>query len=276
MKIGRYTTDHKIVINCTGTNYLNLDQLQAFQGKIKKLSNKNREKLAKSILKNGFIAPFFVWEKREEAFQTYHLLDGHQRLNTLNWMKNNGWEIPELPVVLIVAENEDDAKVKLLHITSQYGEFNLDELTDFIDSLNFDFEDSFRFVNKELNIDKLLNEEEKKSKYTDLIKAPIYEITGEKPKISTLYNNEKSEKYIKLIKEKNFNNQIEVFLIESAKRLIEFDYKKIAEFYSHSNKDVQDIMEKLALVIIDYDKAYENGYIEISNKLKEQRELENE
>ena len=43
-------------------------------------------------------------------------------------------------------------------------------------------------------------------------------------------------------------------------RHIVFDYGQIAEFYVHQEKEVQELMEAFALVIIDFDKAIENGY----------------
>lgn len=46
----------------------------------------------------------------------------------------------------------------------------------------------------------------------------------------------------------------------AALRHIVFDYGQIAEFYAHQDKEVQELMEASALVIIDFDKAIENGY----------------
>ena len=58
------------------------------------------------------------------------------------------------------------------------------------------------------------------------------------------------------------------FLISCAQRHLVFNYKNIADYYAHSNKEVQELMEKSALVIIDFDKAIENGYIELSEGIK--------
>ena len=45
-------------------------------------------------------------------------------------------------------------------------------------------------------------------------------------------------------------------------------HQSIADFYAHSNKEVQDLMEESALVIIDFDKAIENGYVKLSKELE--------
>jgi hypothetical protein len=93
-----------------------------------------------SILEKGFIAPIFVWDDAGE----YRLLDGHQRLKTLLWMREKGWDIPMLPVDIIEADDEQDAKKKLLAITSQYGEFTTDGYAEFITDI--EVEDSIRLV----------------------------------------------------------------------------------------------------------------------------------
>ena len=52
------------------------------------------------------------------------------------------------------------------------------------------------------------------------------------------------------------------------KKLV-FNYQNIADFYAHSNKEVQELMEQSALIIIDFNKAIENGYIKLTKEVKE-------
>ena len=70
----------------------------------------------------------------------YRLLDGHQRLKTLLWMREKGWDIPMLPVDIIEADTEKDAKEKLLLIASQYGDFTTDGYKEFAEGLDLDTE----------------------------------------------------------------------------------------------------------------------------------------
>lgn len=105
---------------------------------------------------------------------------------------------------------------------------------------------------------------EKTSKYTRKISLPIYEITGEKPTIAEMLNTEKADKLIAEIKKHKFDKELESFLISCATRLYEFNYSNIAEYYAHQNKEVQEVMEKLALVLIDLNAAIENGYVELN------------
>lgn len=125
-----------IQIKCKGADTLPIDRILEFQNDLKTLSKDNEKKLRNSILKFGFIAPFFVWDDQGE----WKLLDGHQRLKTLLKMREEGYDIPLLPVDYIEADSEEDAKRKLLHITSQYGEFSPEGFENF--TLDLDgFED---------------------------------------------------------------------------------------------------------------------------------------
>ncbi len=113
----------EITIACKAADTLPLSKLTIIQGSLKKLSNVNAKKLENSILKYGFSAPIFVWESGIKK-PKYNVLDGTQRLTVLNTLKKNGYKIPQLPVVFIQAKNKKEAMGKLLHITSQYGDFN--------------------------------------------------------------------------------------------------------------------------------------------------------
>jgi hypothetical protein len=135
--------EHPIIIQCKSHTTLPIDRLLEFQGNLKRLTQKNREKLIGSICERGFIAPIFVWDDSGD----YRLLDGHQRLKTLLWMREHGWDIPMLPVDIIEADDEQDAKKKLLAITSQYGEFDLDGFIEFTSDIEVD--DCIRLVDGE-------------------------------------------------------------------------------------------------------------------------------
>lgn len=164
----------------------------------------------------------------------------------------------ELVVVKRTDLSTGDEKRKQLAVmdnsTSDSSEFDLELLqTDFqINALN-DW-------GIELNIDN----QEVDTKYSRKIDLPIYEIKGEKPKISELFNTSKADKFIQEIENSNIDNELKKLLKTTATRLYEFNYSKIAEFYAHQNKEVQELMEKQALVLIDLNKAVENGYVELN------------
>ena len=103
--------------------------------------------------------------------------------------------------------------------------------------------------------------------YTRKIVAPTYEPKNEKPKAHELFNTDKVEELIDKIKPLRLSNMEQAFLIYGAYRHTVFDYSKIADFYAHSSKEVQELMEDSALVIIDFDKAIEKGYVKLTKDI---------
>ena len=55
----------------------------------------------------------------------------------------------------------------------------------------------------------------------------------------------------------------------AATRHIVFNYAKIADYYAHAGEEMQNLMEKSALVLIDIDDAIANGYIQLSKDIDE-------
>ena len=59
------------------------------------------------------------------------------------------------------------------------------------------------------------------------------------------------------------------FLKLAATRHIEFNYRNAANYYSQSGKETQEHMENSALVIIDYNKAIEHGFVELTETIND-------
>jgi len=108
------------------------------------LSETNYNKLKKEILELGFSEPLSVWRQGENNF----LLNGHQRVRTIRRMVEDGYECPELPVNWVEAADENEAKRKVLALTSQYGTLESQGLYEFISDSDIsvdDIEESFHF-----------------------------------------------------------------------------------------------------------------------------------
>ena len=105
--------------------------------------------------------------------------------------------------------------------------------------------------------------------YSKKIKSPIYEPKNEKPKVSDLYFAGKALELIEKIKVLGLEKEEEDFLVAAARRHTVFHYQRIADYYAHSRKEIQGVMEDSALVIIDFDKAIEHGFVELTNELSE-------
>jgi len=159
--------------------------------------------------------------------------------------------------------------------TSELAEWDNDALKDTLQSLaddGFDLSD-IGFDDNDLgNIfeDKNENNEDIDNNYSRKIESPIYEPKLEfPPKIEELYDEEKTNSLIRHIEKSSIKNEEKKFLIEAAKRHTVFNYRNIAEYYSHGTKEIKDLMEQSALVIIDYDKAIENGFVVLSKDMAE-------
>ncbi len=107
----------RLEIACSGADTVELDKLRPFQGELKTLSDEARAKL-RGRLENGFRFPFHLWRSPDG---TLYILDGHQRLQVLQDMKEDGWIIPPLPVVWVEADSEESAKMAVLEAASQFG-----------------------------------------------------------------------------------------------------------------------------------------------------------
>lgn len=116
MSYDKYSEVSMLVIKCAVRDMLRLDELEPFQGALKKRSDKVIDELAASIENDGLLMPFVVWRT---ADGNNKLLDGHGRLLALRKL-----QVPDdyvLPVVYVDANNEDEAKQSLLQIVSSYG-----------------------------------------------------------------------------------------------------------------------------------------------------------
>lgn len=150
-----------IVINCTGSDTIELHQLTEFQGELKERSAGDIDKIIKSIRKHGFSFPFFVWaHAAENGNYINHVLDGHGRLEALKKLQSEGEEIPPLPCVYVSAKDEAEAKEKLLKLNSQYGHMTAESVAQFLDGLQIDF-DELQLPDGVLDLTKLEPEETK-------------------------------------------------------------------------------------------------------------------
>ena len=120
----------EIKITCKGSDVKPIEQLRDFQGSLKTLKPEQLGKLKRSILKYGFTFPVFTWQDK--------ILDGHQRLFATKELVKEGYEIDDIPVVEIEAENKKEAGEKLLALNSQYAKITEDELAEYINKTGVD------------------------------------------------------------------------------------------------------------------------------------------
>jgi hypothetical protein len=113
--------------------------------------------------------------------------------------------------------------------------------------------------------EKIFGDEE--NAYTAVVNIPQYEIVGEQPMVGELTDKTKTESLSREIVEAGLSQDVEQFLLLAAQRHTVFNYRKIAEYYPHATPEVQRLMEKSALVIIDINDAIHYGYVDFMDKL---------
>ena len=111
---------------------------------------------------------------------------------------------------------------------------------------------------------------EENQKYSTKIEAPIYEPKNKKPSIYELVDRSKTHRLIREIENSNINIDEKKFLVDAARRHNIFNYEKIADYYAHSTPQMQNLMERSGLVIIDFEKAIELGYVKLCDEIRTQ------
>jgi hypothetical protein len=113
-------------------------------------------------------------------------------------------------------------------------------------------------------------QDEGEKKYSSKIEAPIYDPKNAKPYILELVDKQKTHRLMREIDNSNLSIEEKTFLIDAARRHNVFNYEKIADYYAHSSKEMQNLMERSALVIIDFEKAIQLGYVKLCDEIRTQ------
>ena len=108
-----------------------------FQGTLKSRTDEDIEKAKKSILKFGWSFPVFVWKNKDVNY----IIDGHARKIVLQKLEEEGYLIPELPVVYVECKNRAEAKQKLLRLNSTFGKLTKESVLEFAEDLEINFDE---------------------------------------------------------------------------------------------------------------------------------------
>jgi len=140
----------RVKITCSGELLVPANDLIDFQGSLKNLSDENYRKLRNSIETHGFASPVLIWKNDGKSM----ILDGHQRLRVVKTMIAEGYECDPLPVCVVEADSEYQAKNLVLSFVSQYGRVEDQGLYEFLTNSEISFDDfSNMFDIPNLNMD---------------------------------------------------------------------------------------------------------------------------
>ena len=229
--------------------YKPIKELKPYKKNAKKHSKEQVEQIANSIKEFGFTQPVII-DKHNSV------VAGHGRILGA---KKAG--LKQVPTVCLEELTEEQIKAYRL-VDNKLNESEWDDvlLAQELEELDKEQMKLFGF-----DFGEYVEEEEKK--YTMKTNIPQYEIKGEAPSISELVDTSKTKELLHKIKQSNVSEEEKKFLKYGAYRHLCFNYSKIAEYYANADKEMQELMEDSALVIIDFEDAIAKGYVEMSEQV---------
>lgn len=193
------------------------------------------------------------------------LVAGHQRMKVMGSIYGTDHEVE----VRIPNRKMTESEVKEYNIRSNKntGSWDFDILANEFsvdDLLGWGFEDW------ELGMDSFDGEIDDDDEYTKKIVSPVYEPKNKKPNLRELTDHKTKDDLIEKIEKSKITEEEKIFLRDAANRHSVFFYEKIADYYAHADKEVQKLMEDSALVIIDFNKAVEKGFVQLVENMIEE------
>lgn len=222
-------------------------ELIPYKGNAKKHDNKQIKNVAESIRQYGFVQPVVVDKDGV-------IVIGHCRALAA---KKLGMEMVPCVCVDDLTTEQVDA-LRLVDNKSNESPWDNDLLREELPGLDlsaFDF-------------DWGLKEDEEDNPYTTAVNIPQYNIQGDVPSFGEMYDNQKEMDLISEIESSGVTEDEKAFLISAAHRHCRYNFTAIAEYYAHATPEMQALMEKSALVIIDLENAIANGYVKLSKTIE--------
>lgn len=232
--------------------YMTTDALKPYANNAKIHTAEQIEQIKKSIQEFGMNDPIAIWKNNE-------IIEGHGRLIACSELG-----IDQVPVIRLDALTDEQRKAYTLVHNKLTMNTNFD-----IDLLNMELDDITDIDMSDFGFSFPDEGIEKGSAYSKNAKIPQYEPTGEIVFTSDLVDTSKTQELIMEIEQSNADDAIKQFLMEAAHRHSVFNYRNIAEFYANANPEVQRLMERSALVIIDINDAIANGFVKLGKAIEE-------
>lgn len=248
-------------------NLTPLDEIHPYADNPKEHPGKQLDKLATRIREEGWNVPIVVDATHEPG----EIVKGHARYYTAR----DRLGLSEVPVVW--QDYETEAHKRAARIAdnrvaeSEWDDDLLAVELDLIDesdippeTTGFD-EDELIEYSEALVPD---DADDDSRKYTDKIETPVYEPTqDDAPALGECYDTDRYEELLAEIESADVSNGMREFLQLAAQRHVIFDYENIAEFYAHADPETQELMEALTLVIVDFNQAVEQGFINFADNV---------
>lgn len=242
--------------------------------------------------------------QRYEILQKEQEKTGKQKEFTLIQMGDIGWVFLDEDMYINDENHEKALNLALNKISGEWDYSKLESILDDLQKIHFKmdltgFDINLSNLSEEINTNTSLNQilnpdkqqestqsseenitspeaqspsqdnNQNSNQYIQTLNIPQYTIKGETPSLNELYNLEYVETLTAHIEQANITEEQKKFLKYAAYRHILFNYENIAEYYAHQNKEMQQLIEESCLVIIDFNDALKNGYIQMNKQLKQ-------
>ena len=233
-----------------------LSDLVPWEHNPKRMTKKQADGLRQSIEHFGFAVPFLV-------SPTGDIYDGHQRQTLMGAIKDYG---PNATVDVRVSSRpltDDERRELVVRLRQNQASWDFEGLANLYEReelLEWGFEP------EELGLfgDDGADDEP----YSRKIQSPVYEPSGDKPPVKDLFDNAKTLALIAAIQAaEGLTDEERQFLTIAAQRHTVLHFNRIADFYAHAPASTQALMEDSALVIIDFNRAIELGYVKLSEEI---------
>jgi hypothetical protein len=217
-----------------------------------------------SLDQSGWVQPVVVNRT------TGHLLDGHERVERA--LKNGDQPVPYVEVE--ISEAEEGIVLSSLDPIAALATIDQDILAGVLGEITTESEDLTNFfaglaeendIDLGVDLDSFLL-----AKYSHKIEAPIYKITGAKPDLVDLVDTTKRDELVAEIDRSRIPEEVKIFLRMAAERHLVFNYRLVAEYYAHATKKQKELIENSGLVIIDFGRAIELGYVRLAKAIADQ------
>lgn len=233
---------------------LNLGDIHPYE-RNPRINDKAVEPVMKSIQKDGYRARIIVDKDGV-------IIAGHTRYEA---MKRLGWTEAEVWIADdMTPEQIADYRIRD-NLTADFAEWDFSELEAEIEALDLDFDMS------EFGFEDIKNEVSETpatdNKYSHETKIPQYEPSDNPPEVTQLIDTNKLDGMLEEIDGANLTKAEKRFLEIAAYRHAVIDFDKVADYYASARPEMQALMERSALVIIDINDAIANGYVQLSSAL---------
>jgi len=165
--------------------------------------------------------------------------------------------LKEIPII-ITDLSEDKQREFLIKDNTSGGEWDWEVLANEWDSEQLEEWGLDMPITKDLNEQDLFD-----------IEIPFYTPSAIVPDVNELANLDKTKNLIDKINSLEVDNELKEVLKVRASFFTDFNFQKIADYYSSQEEKIQEVFKDLGLVILAPKEALERGFVELSDSIFE-------